>query len=199
MDDKQVEAAIAKGIEEATPGIVSKALEGLTEQIGPVVTAAVSEAVGEVSGRLEKVETAAAEGAKTPAAEGEDAPVTQAQLTKLLADRDAKVAEDGKKAEADAAGAKARDEYVATNMKDLPAAYGALMPATADEAELKAAEQKIREQAKAEAGDAGWEVPDVGEKSPEGKGPGSAAPDNSKMSPVQKIQASIDAEAAGDK
>jgi len=186
----EVRAAITEALDAARPEIVKAAAEAGAKGVAD----AVAQAIAPVTDRLAKLEAPTAED------QGGDAPtaLTMEDLERVLADRDAKRGEAATKAAGDAAAAQARDDYAAEHMKDLPAAYHGLLPATDDAEALKAAEQKVRQQAAADAKAAGWKVPDVGSKPPGGSGPGDAQPDTSKMSPTAALKLAYEAEAAGD-
>jgi hypothetical protein len=158
-------------------------LEQINTIIGVAITAAATETakqVGALTTRLDE----AAKGALT--AEAVKAQIAEA----LTAERTAAATQAAEKVKADEAAATARTAFIAVNAGKLPAAYQALIPASADEAALKAGLEKANEQLKADlaSGKYAMQAQSLGADAP--NKPGNAG-DVDKLSPTQKIAAGM--------
>jgi hypothetical protein len=173
MDENEIRKCIADEM--------AKLAKSQDSAIVLAVKDAVREGYDGLVAQIAKVEKLAEAKGQAGLTKEDVASIVKAQVGEALASHQKEQAEADKTAEADAATKKAVADYVAAKMKGVPAAYAALMPNTADAAELEKAEKAVRERMKTELTSVGAKLPDVGANSNGQGGPAdSAAGDNEK-------------------
>jgi hypothetical protein len=169
--------------------IIDDAMAGAGEQLASQARAAAEEALGRIGPELKGLADQVSELAKRPAG-GADAEAVNQAVAAAMAARD----KAGEQANADKAAKQAvsdaRQTFVSAKGDKLPEAYKAMIPESADEAELQAGLDKAIAQLQADAKAHGWRVDGFG--SPASEKP-AAKPDVDSMSPTQKIKAGIEA------
>ena len=163
---------------------------GLTkDDVLGIVKGALEEFSKPLNATLEKLSAAVTPAAAAPKAEetaGKAKPLTAEDVTNLVQDSLKSFSNQQQQTQV-------RDSYAKTKMSDLPATYQALLPNTSDPAELKKAEQDIRDRFKAEVGD---KIAAAQTQPLNSNGGGQAAQgkvDVSKLSPTQKIAYALSA------
>jgi hypothetical protein len=174
---KQLDAALASLTKAITDQAAASATS-LTERMGKALEP-LAASLGEVGMAVKTV------AAQSPL-KAED--VASAMTTVLASAK----AADAAKGQADAAVTAARKAFADGKLKDLPAIYRDLLPATSDAAALAAAEQDIRARFKADLAAAGVKPPDLGQAAPAAQSPlHSASMGN--LTPQQMIQRGVEA------
>jgi hypothetical protein len=165
--DKQPTAAaeidyekLGKALAASLPGALSEANKPLLDAIG----------------RLAPAPAPAGEAVAKPADANAPKPLTMEDLKRFYAEQ----------AQSQQVTA-ARDAYISEKMKDLPGIYRNSMPITDDPGKLAAAEQKVRDQYKADYAATGATAANVNGNPPAGQKPADAKPDLSKLSGYELI------------
>lgn len=171
---------IAKSIQENVAATVAEAIK----PIGQRLADAVGQAMKPIGEQLAKL-TAPAPAAEAVAAkekDGKAAPLTMEGIMQGVTELLAKERQNNQVAAT-------REGFIREKMKDLPPAYQSQLPTTGDATQLAAAEQKIREQYRADfkiANPAAANT-EVGGKVPPGQKPGDTV-DLSRLTAVQLIE-----------